>query len=131
MAETGSNPGLMQHLLITIKETKMTKRELNKLEKAIANLPKLYNFKRVTDDNGKFLDFVEVYEPPLVKIVNKEWGYNAIAIITDEDGQVNDGAWEYSMDSVVDINDKMRSWAEKYGYHWQCLWNGTYGLYHE
>ena len=109
----------------------MTKKELNKLQKAIANLPKLYNLKPVTDTNGKFLDYIEVYEQPLVKIVNKEWGYNAIAIITDEDGQINDGAWEYSMDSVIDINDKMRSWAEKYGYYWECLWNGTYGLHHE
>ena len=109
----------------------MTKRELNKLEKAIANLPKLYNLKRINDDNGKFLDYVEVYEQPLVKIVSEDWGHNAIAIITDEDGQVNDGAWDFHMDSVEDVNDAMRSWADKYGYYWGCIWNGTYGLFHK
>jgi len=101
----------------------MNKRTLNKLTKAIKKLPVYQTLEKIKGE------WELVPNQPLVRIQDDhEDGH--LAVLTSEDGAINDGAFKYiEIDYIIDLDIKMRQWAEKYGFRWECRYQGTYDLF--
>tara|TARA_B110000977_G_C10627938_1_gene318954 strand:- start:67 stop:381 length:315 start_codon:yes stop_codon:yes gene_type:complete len=97
-----------------------------KLNQALKNIPQInsYNWDKESSD------FIKSKVTPLIHIRdNPKDYYNELAIITHEDGSINDWAFDYHNHEISDVTIELKNWADKYGFFWECLSSGTFGLY--
>jgi len=92
-------------------------------------MPGLANYECADMPNGQFF-FYKVYAQPKINIrPNLDGYYGELAYISTEDGQINDAAFQYRNEDVIDVDQELQTWAANNGYMWECLTSGTYGLF--
>lgn len=97
-----------------------------RINEALKNIPLINTYS--WDKESK--DFIKSKVTPLIHIRDNPEDYQGeFAIITHEDGSINDCAFEYCNHEISDITIELRTWADKYGFFWECLSSGTYGLF--
>ena len=114
----------MNHLNKTTlkKDTKM-----KNLQVALKNVPAIKSYQW----DASTIDMVECFELPVITITKSDFN-NCLAILTSEAGEKNDCAFiydDFGMCEIVDVCEPLKAWAKKYGFYFECLWSGTYGLY--